>query len=193
MLLWTHRCFPSAGRVKPERSLNLLLSCEDLPARQEPRQLLGERLYSGPWTTWRTHSWLPSSPLLTRWPRAGYLTMCSTTLANFWHTNSASHSNSEVWPLAGCPQLFRSPTHLLSTIYSCALPLVQDLNWSSMKQKQLHDKDVLFCHSLVQCCVAFIVRNVNGGPMLESETVQSKGMLKAINSESRWCIYRCLI
>lgn len=46
-----------------------------------------------------------------------------------------------------------------------------------MKQKQLHHEDVLFYHSLVQCCVALIVRSINGGPMLERETAQSEGML----------------
>ena len=55
-----------------------------------------------------------------------------------------------------------------------------------MKKQKLHDEDVLFYHSLVQRCVALVVRDVNGGPMLETETIQSKGMLKAINAESRW-------
>lgn len=40
-----------------------------------------------------------------------------------------------------------------------------------MKQKQLHHEDVLFYHRLVQRCVTLIVTDVDGGPVLEGETV----------------------
>lgn len=61
-----------------------------------------------------------------------------------------------------------------------------------MKQKQLHGKDVLFHHRLVQGGVALVVRSINGGPMLERGAVQAEGMLEATDAESRRCVYKSL-
>lgn len=55
-----------------------------------------------------------------------------------------------------------------------------------MQKQQLHDEDVLRYHSLMQRGVAFVVRDIDGSPMLERETVQSKGTLTATDAESRW-------
>lgn len=58
----------------------------------------------------------------------------------------------------------------------------------SMKQKQLHHEDVLAYHSLVQGRIALIVRSIDGGPVLERERAQSKGMGQNVNVEPRWCM-----
>ena len=55
-----------------------------------------------------------------------------------------------------------------------------------MKQQQLHHEDVPFYHSLMQCCVALVVGSVDGGPVLERKTVQSRAVLKMIHTELMW-------
>lgn len=56
--------------------------------------------------------------------------------------------------------------HLLCTVHRRVLPLVQDVNRCSIKQKQLHHQDVPSHHGLVQGRVAFVVASIDGGPVL---------------------------
>lgn len=78
------------------------------------------------------------------------------------------------------------PPHLLSIVHRGALPLVQELDRRSVQQQQLHDQDVLLHHSLVQGCVALVVRGIDGGPVLERSSTIKRNVEDDIEAEPRW-------
>lgn len=182
-----HRCVPSVGRVRPECPVRTWLLAWAQPGVWIPAASGIASLL------WPLKTTLKDWVLAPEQPTSGWVTKdqaLSYTSRLLAH-NLARPSNSNVWLLLlqtwfnhnepkvscegpGMPSASNCPAHLLSTVNSRALSFVQDLHRCSVKEQQLHGEDVLLYHSLVQRCVALVVRNVNGGPMLEREAYNEK-------------------